>query len=384
MCLPPAPHRYDGGANLGKPARSTMNRIDETAVAFLESRALLLLLVTVSLGLGWILLPFFGAILWGGVIALLFAPLNRWLLVRLGHRRTPAAALTLGVAVVIVIVPFTITSTALARQALVVYERVASGEWSPALHLHRLFDALPPSVMALLERLDMATFDTLQRRLVAAAAQGSQFIATRALGIGQDTFEFIIDLFITAYLAFFIIRDGDALKRSLRRAIPLAPEHQAELLGKFAAVIRATVKGDLLVAAIQGALGGLAFWFLGVGGALLWGVLMAFLSLLPAVGAALVWLPVAIYFLMTGAVWQGVALIGYGVLVIGLIDNLLRPVLIGNDAHMPHYAVMITTLGGMAVFGINGFVVGPLIAAMFIAAWHIYAVTRSAAEPPQR
>ena len=104
---------------------------------------------------------------------------------------------------------------------------------------------------------------------------------------------------------------------------------------------------------------------------------MAFLSLLPAVGAALVWLPVAAYFLLTGALWQGIALIAYGVLVIGLVDNLLRPVLVGKDTRMPDYLVMITTLGGMAVFGINGFVIGPAIAAMFIAAWHIFGTTRS-------
>jgi predicted PurR-regulated permease PerM len=144
-------------------------------------------------------------------------------------------------------------------------------------------------------------------------------------------------------------------------------------------VIRATVKGNLLVAAIQGALGGLAFWFLGVAGALLWAVVMAFLSLLPAIGAALVWLPVAAYLLLTGSMWQGIGLIAYGMLVIGLADNLLRPLLVGNDTRMPDYLVMMTTFGGMAVFGINGFVLGPAIAAMFIAVWHIYGTTRPGA-----
>ena len=108
---------------------------------------------------------------------------------------------------------------------------------------------------------------------------------------------------------------------------------------------------------------------------------MAFLSLLPAVGAAFVWLPVAIYFFLVGALWQGIALLIFGVLVIGLVDNLLRPMLVGKDTRMPDYVVMITTLGGMALFGINGFVMGPTIAAMFIAVWHIYMVTRSNATP---
>ena len=168
------------------------------------------------------------------------------------------------------------------------------------------------------------------------------------------------------------------MARALRHAIPLAPAHLKELSAKFAVVIRATVKGNLLVAALQGLLGGLAFWFLGVKGALLWAVLMAFLSLLPAVGAALVWGPVALYFLLTGALWQGLALTAWGVLVIGLVDNLLRPLLVGKDTRLPDYVVLITTLGGMAVLGINGFVLGPAIAAMFVAVWHIYGATRAA------
>jgi predicted PurR-regulated permease PerM len=118
-------------------------------------------------------------------------------------------------------------------------------------------------------------------------------------------------------------------------------------------------------------LGGIAFWFLGIKGALLWAVVMAFLSLLPMIGAALVWLPVAAYIFITGSVWQALALVAYGIFVIGLADNLLRPMLVGKDAGMPDYVVMITTLGGMAVFGINGFIIGPTIAAMFIAVWHL-------------
>lgn len=157
------------------------------------------------------------------------------------------------------------------------------------------------------------------------------------------------------------------------------PAHKQELLQTFGHVIRATVGGNLVVAATQGALGGLALWFFEVRGALLWGVVMAFLSLLPAVGAALVWLPLVIWFLLTGAVWQGLALAAWGVLVIGLVDNLLRPMLVGEATLMPDYVVMITTLGGMVVFGISGFVIGPLIAAMFFAVWHLYLLTR----PPE-
>ncbi len=358
-----------------------MNPSDEHVSTYLENRALLLLLVAVSLALGWILLPFYGAILWGSIIALLFAPLYRRLLPRLNGRRTPAALLTLLIVLVLVVLPFALVTASLAREAALVYQRMQSGELNPALYFRGVFAALPGWMTALLERFGLADFDTLQRRVAAALTQGSQFIATQAFSIGQNTFEFVTGLLITLYLAFFLIRDGDGVACAVRRAIPLAPRHKQELLDKFATVIRATVKGNLLVAAVQGVLGGIAFWFLGVGAALLWAVLMAFLSLLPAVGAGLVWLPVALYFLITGAIWQGIALIAYGVLVIGLVDNLLRPVLVGKDTRMPDYVVMITTLGGMAVFGINGFVVGPAIAAMFIAVWHIYSTTRPGTAP---
>jgi predicted PurR-regulated permease PerM len=125
-------------------------------------------------------------------------------------------------------------------------------------------------------------------------------------------------------------------------------------------------------------LGGLALWVLDVRGALLWAMLMAFLSLLPAVGAGLIWGPVAVYLLITGAFIQGLGLIAFGVLVIGMVDNVLRPILVGRDTRMSDYVVLISTLGGLAVFGINGFIIGPVIAAMFIAVWGIYVAERGA------
>ncbi len=353
-----------------------MKSSDEASPSTPGSRALMVLLVIVSVALGWILLPFYGTILWGAIIALLFSPLYRWILLRLKQRRTPAALLTLLLVLLIVILPFALVTASLAREVTLIYERLQSGELNPALYFRGVFAALPDWMTSLLDRFGLVDFEALQRRLSSALTQASQFLATQALSIGQNTFEFIASLFITLYLAFFLMRDGETVVRAIQRAIPLSSSNKQELLDKFTTVIRATVKGNLLVAAIQGALGGLAFWFLGVTGALLWAVLMAFLSLLPAVGAGLVWLPVAIYLFVTGSIWQSVALTAYGVLVIGLVDNLLRPLLVGKDTRMPDYVVMITTLGGMAVLGINGFVIGPVIAAMFLAVWHIHVSTR--------
>ena len=338
----------------------------------LQRRTLLCLLFVVSLAFGWILLPFYGTILWATIIALLFAPLNRWLLARMAPRRTVAALLTLLAVLIALVIPLLLLAAALAREAAAVYARLQSGEFNPLLYFRSLFDSLPAWLGALLDRAGLINFDTLQRRLGLALSDGGQFFATQALGFGQITFEFGASVAVALYLAFFLLRDGEQILRDCRDMLPLAPLHRRELLTKFSTVLRATVRGSLIVAMIQGALGGLAFWFLGISGALLWAVLMAFLALLPAVGAALVWAPVAIYFLVTGALWQSAALTAYGVLVIGLVDNLLRPLLVGRDTGLPDYLVLISTLGGMVVFGINGFVLGPVFAAMFIAVWHIH------------
>jgi predicted PurR-regulated permease PerM len=230
----------------------------------------------------------------------------------------------------------------------------------------------------LLDRFGFGNISALQNKISTGVIEGSKFIATQAFTIGQNTFEFIISFGIMLYLLFFLLRDGSGLSGRIKQAIPLSMEHKRHLLSKFITVIRATVKGNIAVAAMQGASGGFIFWILGIQGPLLWGVLMAFLSLLPAIGAALIWAPVAIYFLVTGEIWSGVILIAFGVLVIGLIDNILRPVLVGKDTQMPDYVVLISTLGGMALFGLNGFIIGPVIAAMFIAVWDLFSLSKEA------
>ncbi len=336
-----------------------------------EGPALWFLLFAVTVALGWILLPFYGTILWGTIMAMVFAPVNSRLLVLTRGRKTVAALGTLLIIMVLVMLPFALVTAALVSEVAQVYHQLQSGEIDPERFFGGVFGALPDWVVSQLERFGLGDFATIQRKLSAELSQAGQFIAGQALRIGQNTFDFLVNLCIASYLAFFLIRDGESLARGARHALPLDAVAKRTLFVKFTTVIRATVKGNLLVAAIQGALGGLAFWFLDVSGALLWAVLMAFLSLLPAIGAALVWVPMAVYFLVTGALWQCLALVAWGVLVIGLIDNLLRPILVGKDTRMPDYVVMITTLGGMAVFGINGFVLGPVIGAMFIAVWHL-------------
>jgi predicted PurR-regulated permease PerM len=344
----------------------------------LQQKTFLLLLVFVTVAFGWILLPFYGAVFWGSVLAIIFTPFHRRLLAVMNQRQNLAALTTLLLCLIIVILPVTIMTISLLQQGALVYQGIRSGQLNFGAYFQQVMDAMPPWVTNLLERIGLTNISELQDMLSTGALEGSQFIAMHALSIGQNAFEFIISFGIMLYLLFFLLRDGAALSIRIKHAMPLSMEHKRHLFSKFTTVIRATVKGNVVVAAAQGTLGGIMFSFLGIQGALLWGFVMAFLSLLPAVGAGLIWLPVAIYFLFTGAVWQGITLIAFGVLVIGLVDNILRPILVGRDTKIPDYVILISTLGGMVLFGLNGFVIGPVIAALFIAAWDLFSASKEA------
>ncbi len=337
-----------------------------------QNKAFLLLLTLVTIAFGAILWQFHGAVFWGVILAILFAPLHRKLLRRMPRRHNLAALCTLGLCLIIVILPTTAITISLIQEATVSYERVRTGQLNFGLYLQQIIAALPAWAATLLDRWNLTSVADLQQKFSTVAVQASQFVATQALSIGQNTLQFIVGFGIMLYLLFFLLRDGASLAVRIGHAIPLDTAHKQKLVSKFTTVIRATVKGNVVVAVSQGALGGVIFWILGIQGPVLWGVLMAFLSLLPAVGAGLIWAPVAIYFLATGATWQGITLTAYGIGVIGLVDNVLRPILVGKDTKLPDYVVLISTLGGMALFGLTGFVIGPLIAALFIASWDIF------------
>lgn len=338
----------------------------------IEDKALLILLVFVGAAFAWILLPFYGAVLWGVVIAIVFAPLYRWLLRVLANRSNTAALITVLLILMIVILPLMLIGAALAQEASNFFGKIQSGAIDLTQFLQKILDALPTAVVRLLDGFGLGNTGGVQEKLSAGLVKSSQFIAAQILNIGQGTFDFFANLFVMLYLLFFLLRDGGKISTRIKNAIPLRQEHQQALLLKFAIVIRATVKGDMVIAILQGALGGSIFWALGISAPLLWSVVMAFFSLLPAIGTSLVWMPVAIYLLASGAIWQGLALIVFGAFVIGLVDNVLRPILVGKDTKMPDYIVLLSTLGGIEAFGLNGFVIGPLISAMFIASWDIY------------
>lgn len=347
-----------------------------------ENKLFLALLAAVTLAFGWILLPYYGAVFWAVILAILFSPLQRWLARRHNNSRNITALATLLICLCIAILPVVFTTALLIQEAGELYKRIESGELDIGAYIVEIKRHLPTYVQVQMDRFGMGSFNGLKDKAITGAMQGSQVVASQAFTLGQNTFEFLISFGIMLYLLFFFLRDGQDMVRRIRLAIPLNEGQKRRLQLRFIRVVRATVKGNVLVAVTQGALGGLAFWVLGITSPLLWAVLMAFLSLLPAVGAGIVWVPVAIYFLATGAIWQGVALSLFGVLVIGLVDNVLRPILVGRDTQMPDYMILLSTLGGLTVFGLNGFVIGPLIAALFLSCWGIFTSSRQTVRLP--
>ncbi len=337
----------------------------------LETGGFIVFLVTITVALCIVVSTFAVALLWSGLAAILFQSLYQWLLKRWPGRRNLAAAMTLLIIFVAVIVPTLIIGSLMIDQSASVYARLQSGQINFGAYFQQIHDALPSRIQGALDKAGLNSFEQAQSRVSTILGNSVRSIAGQALSIGRNAAAFLLSFGIGLYVTFFLLRDGDKVGPAIRRALPLEHSVAKTLVDKFVAVVRATIKGSVIVGLAQGALGAVTFWIVGVPAALLWGLLMALTSLLPALGPALVWVPVAIYLLATGAIWQGVVVIVSGVVVIGLADNILRPILVGRDTGIPDYIVLVSTLGGIEAVGISGIVVGPLVAALFLTAWQI-------------
>ena len=348
----------------------------------LENWTFLFFVILVSLLFALVISPFYGAILWAMVTAIMFAPINRKLLQIAPKRQNTAALLTLVIIIALVIIPAIFIGISLAEEVIGLYARVRSNEFDFVQIFAGLQKSLPPWGKALLDRFDIANTEQIAQKLSDGVATVARFLAQSVLGFGQSAFAFVAQLGVMLYLTYFLLRDGERVAARVGGKIPVAIDIKLALAEKFAVVIRATIKGSVVVAVVQGLIGGVIFSLLGIHAAILGGVAMGFFSLLPAIGTGLIWVPVAIYLLATGAVWQGFVLIFCGLFVIGMVDNVLRPILVGKETRMPDYVVLISTLGGLSIFGINGFILGPAIAALFMAAWEIFGRTHAAGNDP--
>lgn len=336
-----------------------------------ESGGFILILALVTIGLTLVVSSFAGALLWAALAALLFQPLFQRLLQWRSGQRNLAAALALLIITFAVVIPALIIGSMVVEQAAGVYTQLRSGQINFATYFEQVHSALPLRMQHAIDSAGFGSFERVQARISQAIGASASVLARSALSIGANAAAFLLTFGVGLYVTYFLLRDGERLGPAIVRSLPLERDVAWRLANKFTAVVRATIKGSGVVALVQGALGAITFWVVGLPAALLWGVVMVIAALLPAVGPAIIWTPVAIYLLATGAIWQGVVVIASGVMVIGLADNILRPVLVGRDTGIPDWLVLVTTLGGIDLMGLSGIVVGPLAGALFITAWGI-------------
>jgi predicted PurR-regulated permease PerM len=309
------------------------------------------------------------ALLIAALVAAELHPAYRRLARRLKGRKELAAGLIVALLTLLGVAPLVGLGTLAGVQAVALV-RVAE-PWARELAkggpvLHQVVERFPS--LAVLERYQ----GPIAQKLGDLGSQaGSAILAWGSSAAGQ-AMTFLLLVFVMLYATFFFLVGGrEALQKALYYS-PLPPEDEERIVGRFLSVARATVKGTLVVGVAQGALGGLGFWVAGIGGAVFWSVVMTALSVIPSIGTALVWVPAVVYLFAVGKRAAAVGLLAWCSLIVATIDNLLRPMLVGRDTKLPDVLILVSTLGGIMLFGITGFVIGPLIASMFVTVWEIY------------
>ena len=329
----------------------------------------LFLLVLVTLAFGVLVAGFVAPVFWAAVLAIVFRPVERRLFNWFGQKRpNSSAALTLVLVIIVVFVPLGFVAVAVSREAVGIYQRFTAGE----LAVSDAIDRWVPALVRFGANIGI-TPGTVRANVAEAVKAIGQFLASGALAFGQNAIKAAGQFGLMLYVLFFFLRDGDQLLRQIARALPLGDARERALFERFTAVTRATLKGTLVVGAVQGTLGGIIFALLGLEGPVLWGAIMWACSLIPVIGPTTVWLPTAIILLITGSIGKGIALLLLGTFVIALADNIIRPILVGRETRIPDYVVLLSTLGGLTLFGLSGFVAGPAIAALFITTWDMFA-----------
>jgi predicted PurR-regulated permease PerM len=318
-------------------------------------------------------------------LAALFAAITRPLFLevqRVFRGNAPlASAATIVLLLVVVIGPLVLLASIVANEAVRIAANVRP--WIEA----RL--AEPDLLDHVLRRLPyVERVEPIREQILSKGAElvGSvgTFLANVLSAATRGTVVFFFNFFILLYTMFFFLKDGPRLLRSAMSYLPLADEDKERMLDKFTSVTRATLKGTVLIGTAQGTLSGLAFWVVGIDGAIFWTTLMIVLSVIPGIGGALVWVPAVILLIAQGEVWRGIGLAIFCALVVGSIDNVLRPWLVGRDTRMHDLLILFSTLGGLLAFGASGFIVGPILAALFVTIWEIFGVAFRDAlpEPP--
>lgn len=327
------------------------------------------LVVFVSWAFFGLMRSFVEPILWAVTLAVVFHPVYRRLRDRFGGRESLASTLTTLLIFFAVLLPIAGILAAMVNEGVYLYEQAQQGQVQQVL---QQLQARLPRFQGLLDRFGLDVADVQTRVQNAVGTAGQRIVGTVGAAVSNAA-GVIISFFVMLYLIYFFLKDGYRILGKVIEVLPLGDEHEWNLLKKFGSTARATIKGSVVVGAVQGLIGGIAFAVLGIHGPVFWGVLMAVSSLIPSVGTALVWAPAAIYFFATGDTVKAVVLVVIGGGVISMVDNVLRPLLVGRDTGVPDWIVLLVSFGGIAVFGLSGLVIGPVVAALFLTVWDQFA-----------
>jgi len=330
---------------------------------------LILVLVVISALFLRVIAPFLQAIFIAALFAALFAPLYNRLFVWVGERRALASALTLLTALTFVFVPVILVLGAVVAQAVDIAESArpwVQQQLATPGAMTELFESLP-----FYDRIEPFRATVIER-LGEFAGTASGWVVDLVQSITVGTLSALLSGLIVLYTMFFFLMDGDRLLFYMLYYLPLNDEDETKLLARFMSVTRATLKGTAVIGFLQGGLAGLALWFAGIPSPLFWAVVMMLLSVVPGIGTALVWIPAVLYLLVDGSYVAAIGVAAFCAVVVGTVDNVLRPRLVGNDTQLHELLIFFSTLGGLILFGFMGFVIGPIIAALFVTVWDLY------------
>lgn len=348
----------------------------------LRTAFVLLLVATVTVLFVAVAWPFLKPLLLGALLAGLFHRFYRWITRLLGGRQSLGAAVTLVVLLVLGLGPISAFLGIVVQQGLAVSDQAIPwlSQHLNAASAFNVHEWLVRRFPALAEY--MPSQEQLLQQVSTAAKTAGSFLVSFASRMTATTAAFLLNLFVMLYAMFFFFKDGHKILERILYYLPLSDADETLMLARFTSITRATVKGTLVIGIIQGALAGIAFWVAGIEGAALWGTIMTILSIIPGIGAPLVWVPVVVVLFVNGQYLTATLLLVWCAAVVGTIDNFLRPVLVGRDAKMPDLLILIGTLGGLFLFGPIGFIIGPIICGLFLTVWDIYGATFKEVLPP--
>jgi len=331
------------------------------------------ILFFIFLGLGtllfvYLLKPFFFPLFWAAVIAGLFNPLYKRLNAKLRHPNISTTMIILMITLIIIL-PASILGSLLISESLQIYDAWGRDSSHIEKSILKIIDVI--RYHPYLDRLKIDE-DFLTEKFSEIVRGIAHYIFVQMRSLTQNTLVFIVKFVVMFYILFFFVREGDRFLRIVKRFFPLENNMGEMFYERFTVTTRATLKATLIIGGLQGTLGGLVFFVAGIEGALIWGIVMVFFSLLPGVGCSIIWAPAGIIMLLTGHTWEGILILISGVVVISTVDNLLRPALIGRDVQLHPLLIFLSSLGGIALFGISGFVIGPIITSLFLASWEMY------------